>query len=196
MIGNKLKNKTKTSSAGYSIVEMLVAMSIFITVSTLSIGAFLNATEAQRIIIFEETIAENVNFAVEFMSRQMRTAVRSDNSACIPVGDTFGTPDSSTIKFVNTDGDCVEFRIQGTVLQYTSDATPLPGLRNYIDLIISDLVQIDRFDIVIDGESSGDGAHPRATISIEAIGVPQTSADPQNMVLIMQTTVSTRITDS
>ena len=189
-------NKTKNNLGGYSIIETLVAMSIFITVSTVAIGAFLDATEAQRIVVFEQTISENVNFAMEFMSRQMRTAIQSNDADCLALGDTFGSSGPGIVKFMNTDGQCIEFRVQTGKLLYTSDATVPPGSREYIELISSGLVQLDDFDIEISGHTASDTAQPRATLVLTVSGVPQSLSDPQDITLTIQTTVTTRIIES
>lgn len=198
MIGNKQKRTSNINSAGYSIIEALIAMSIFITVVTVAVDAFINAIEAQRVVVFEETIAENVNFAMEFISRQMRTAIHDPDGNCVTIGNTFSSVGPGIIKFRNAGGQCLEFRIQTSTgkLRYTSDATVPPGAREYVELISSGLVFVDSFDVILDGQNAGDNEQPRVTIVIEASGVPQNPTDPQNVTMTIQTTVTTRLPDS
>ncbi|MDX1607615.1 MAG: prepilin-type N-terminal cleavage/methylation domain-containing protein [Candidatus Spechtbacterales bacterium] len=192
-----MHNKNKQKSSGYTIVETLIAMSIFVIVAVLGVQSFLNALHAQRIVIMEQTVAQNVSFALEFMSRQMRTAVKSSQSPdddCLPFGSTFNANPPSII-FLNDDGECIEFRTQGGRLLYTSDATVPLGTREYIELISSGLVAIDTYDIIVSGQTDADNMQPKVTTILEASGVPQTPKDPQNVVIRAQTTISTRLLD-
>lgn len=184
---------TYKKQQGYSIIEALIAMAIFVTVVTVAVNAFAGALEAQRIVSAEQTIAENVNFAMEFMSRQIRTAVRSTDSDCVTVGDTFKV-EPPIITFTNDDGDCIRFRTQGQNLVYVPDATATPV--EVVNLISNPRVSVDRFSIYDQGIEDGDGGQPRITLVIEASWDEPANSKAPNVRLMLQTTVATRILDN
>lgn len=186
---NKYKN-----SQGYSIIEALIAMSIFITVVTVAINAFASALNAQKVVIAEETMSQNISFAMEFMNRQLRTATPAAIAGCgsLGVGDTF-VINPPRITFFNDDGNCVQFMRSGQKMVYVPDATASP-VEN-IDLISNPRISVDNFYISAQGGDELDGQQPRVTLTIEASWDDPNPKAP-NVDFILQTTVSTRLLDS
>jgi len=52
----------KRKSDGFSLLETIVAMGIFTVVISVTIGAFLVAIKAQRVVLTEKAMSENINF--------------------------------------------------------------------------------------------------------------------------------------
>ena len=82
-----LNIKRKTN--GFTLLEMTVSMGIFSIVMIVTIGAFLLTIKAQRVALAEKAVAENVSFAMEFMSRQMRVVKRDSLGVCIDSNNTY-----------------------------------------------------------------------------------------------------------
>ncbi len=76
------------SQDGQSLVEMLIAMSIFVIFIVIAVGGFLQAMANQRIVLKLSAATDNMSFTLEQMMREMR------------VGSNFSvSPDGSKISF-------------------------------------------------------------------------------------------------
>ena len=174
---------------GFTLMETIVALAIFTTVLLASFSAFTLSLSAHRAILAEKAISENVNYAVEFMSRQMRVAKRDGAGGCIASNTTYQTFSSDTeIKFINGGDECVRFFLSAGAIHY-ENITLDPG--TIIPLTTSAVVSVDLLDFSILGESRGDIEQPRATITIRASGVGN-RPEVQGARVDIQTTVVAR----
>ncbi len=57
---------------GFTLIEMIVSLGIFAVVAVIAIGALLKISDANRKAIILKTSINNLNFALEAMSREMR----------------------------------------------------------------------------------------------------------------------------
>src|SRR3989344_2766515 len=57
---------------GFTFIELMVAVSIFIVVMTISMGSIINVFDANRKSRSLKTVLNNLNLAVESMSKEMR----------------------------------------------------------------------------------------------------------------------------
>ena len=73
-----LKNKK-----GYSLIEMIVAVSLFSVVFLMIMTIYLSMVDSQRSVIASQNIQESMKFALEVMSKEMRSAQIS-NDTCNP----------------------------------------------------------------------------------------------------------------
>lgn len=62
----------KSKQKGFTLVEMIVSMAIFIVVALIAVGALLKVLDANRKSLNLKTAINNLNFALESMSREMR----------------------------------------------------------------------------------------------------------------------------
>ncbi|MDD5050415.1 MAG: type II secretion system protein [Candidatus Pacebacteria bacterium] len=62
----------KTQNSGFTLIEMMVAVSIFAIVMTISMAALLNIIAINRKSQAVKTVMNNLNFAMEEMSRDIR----------------------------------------------------------------------------------------------------------------------------
>ncbi len=58
---------------GFTIVELLVAMSIFIVLTTIATGAFIQALRSERRLLALMSVTNNVSLVLEQMTREIRT---------------------------------------------------------------------------------------------------------------------------
>lgn len=78
------KSFNKNSQSGFTLIEMIVSLAIFTVVALIALGALIKVMDANRKSISLKTAINNLNFAVESMSREMRVGskyqlvVRSD----------------------------------------------------------------------------------------------------------------------
>lgn len=177
--GSKISNVQK----GYSLVELIVALSIFGIIVTVAAGAFLASLEAHRRVVAEKEIAENVDFALEFMSRKMRVASKGDGT-CIGADTSFEVNGTSEITFIDSQGNCTTFRLDDdgdAIVVETAEARKLTD---------DTAVSVDELQFIVRGASDTDNEQPRVTIVVEA-----SSVDEETIAVETQTTVSTRRID-
>ena len=82
-----LKNKKRISSqkkiaGGFTLVEMIVSVAIFTIVAFVAVGALLKVIDANKKSQSLKTSINNLNFALESLSREMRVG---SNYTCISV---------------------------------------------------------------------------------------------------------------
>ncbi|MDX1535468.1 MAG: hypothetical protein R3346_01785 [Candidatus Spechtbacterales bacterium] len=191
--------QVKTES-GFTIIESLVAMFIFIITIGATVGAFTFSLTAQRLVFAEKQVSESVNFSLEFMTRQLRVAQRDLAGSCITVDKIFemvdldGDGDSDQITFINADDLCVRFtlNLSDNSVEYIED--PL-GTPDTIKLTNSEIVSITDIDFETLGEPSNDSIQSRVTVAIRAEGVGA-SEEAQSVNLETQTTVTSRRLDT
>lgn len=82
------KDKTK----GFSIVEALVAMAIFVTVITLAVGGFVTSVRLQRKALIMRTTQQNARNAIEIISKDARQAKSISICAEPPAGTCLRNP--------------------------------------------------------------------------------------------------------
>ena len=92
--------KTFKNKKGYSLLEMVVSVALFAVVFLMITSIYLSLIESQRSVISNQNIQESTKFIFEVMSKEIRTAVKSDNSC----GTYFGYPadNSPANKIFNT----------------------------------------------------------------------------------------------
>ncbi len=64
---------SKNKKSGFTIVELLVAMSIFIILVTIATGAFIQALRSERRLLALMSVSNNVSLVLEQMTREIRT---------------------------------------------------------------------------------------------------------------------------
>lgn len=60
------------SQKGFTLIEMIVALGVFAVVAVIAIGSLLKISDANRKSLTLKTSINNLNFALESMSREMR----------------------------------------------------------------------------------------------------------------------------
>jgi prepilin-type N-terminal cleavage/methylation domain-containing protein len=191
----------KNNNKGFTLIEVLIAMSIFTILIAIGIGGFVHTLHIQREIASFISVQDNTSLALEQMTREIRTGYlfckdpggTAPNGTCFSACTVSGPPATPTwtctglLDFKNGNGDTVDYRDTGGTLTRSLDgATPVP--------ITSNTVQIKYLTFTIFGNLEGDNWNPRITISM---GVFASSTDPvlMNDVLNLQTSVSAREID-
>ena len=180
MQNNKLKLKS-----GFTLIEMMVALAVFMVVMTITLAAFLNIVDIQKKTEAFRKVNDNLNFSMEMMMREIREGRMYGKS-----GESFTfrsrTENALVIYSFNSDG-----YIERCIISVTCDNTS--GQR-----ITSDDVTITSLYFTVSGEEIGpynggiDIDQPRVTISISG----KSGAKKIKTILDLQATVSQRKIDS
>lgn len=84
----------RTSASGFTLIEMIVALAVFTIVVLISVGSLLSITHSNRKAQAQKTIMNNLNFALESMTRTIR------------VGTNYRCADFGSLGDVNVPADC------------------------------------------------------------------------------------------
>jgi prepilin-type N-terminal cleavage/methylation domain-containing protein len=165
-------------SRGFTLVELMVAVSIFAIVMMIGVGALLSLVETNRRAQAINSVMNNLNAAVESMSRSMRvgTTYHCRDSSNVPSADTLTVPqDCQTgngnvlLAFEPADGDPDEdndqtvYRLNGRQLE----RSVFSGAANTWVALTAPEVSIDDFDFFVIGSPRGDGIQPRILMRIK-----------------------------
>src|SRR3954471_17274640 len=72
---------------GFTLVEMIVSVAIFMFVMVIAIGSLVSIIGADRKAQSIQSVADNLQFALDDMSRSVRTGI---GFSCSPPEDTYG----------------------------------------------------------------------------------------------------------
>lgn len=106
----------------FTLVEMLIAVSLFTVIVTISIGAILTVFDANRKAQASKTIVDNLNLSIENMARIVRfgSSYHCDGN----INTTFSNPptpancaNGGPLLAVNFKGNTIVYRLNGTTLE-------------------------------------------------------------------------------
>lgn len=194
------------SNKGFTLIELIVVMTVFFLVIGTALGIFISIVQHQKRILSEQELLNQTSYVVEYMSKALRMAktAEAENVGCIPLGYIYllTNPDISIgfykgIKFINqSDNDaCQEFFLDNsgsqTILRETKNGIPLGGTP-----LTSEKLHINSIKFGINGSngriggtqyaSKDDSSQPRVTIILDVQVKAGSSA------IKIQTTVSQR----
>lgn len=186
-----------SSKKGFSLIEIMVAVSLFAVVMTISVGSLLSLIEANRKAQALNSVINNLNFALENMSRNIRvgSTYYCSTSTSVPANlDT--TKDCSNggvlFAFEGNKGDPkdstdqIVYRFIGSRIEKSVDSGA-----TFIAVTASE-VTINEMKFYTVGSTRGDSSQPRVVMTIQGTaGISSKSKTNFNL----QTTVSQRILD-
>jgi len=149
----------KRKNQGFTLIEMLVGVSLFLVIFGTLIGSLAIVFQMQRKALAKQSIQDNLRYALEFMGREIRMSQPAPDSSCIPEGTNFQQSSTSEIKFVNFQSHCVHYFLQDNEIKREIDAktAPLTSFKLKIENLIFDLA----------GNDPSDNYQPRVTIIIK-----------------------------
>jgi len=171
----------------FTLVELLVVLTIFsIALGSIS-GIFISGIHSQRKIMVDQEILSQMSYVLEYMGRAIRMAKKDDISfsgqtkSCLS-GDKVNyevSLDQSQIKFRNYQNQCQSFYLSSNQIFEEKDGTSFS--------LTSPDLKINSLKFQVFGESQVDDLQPRVTIFIEV--------EKAKRNLKFQTTISQRDLD-
>ncbi|TSC69052.1 MAG: hypothetical protein G01um101466_213 [Parcubacteria group bacterium Gr01-1014_66] len=171
---------------GFSLLEMMVAMGIFLVVVGLAVNILIQTLMLQRKSAAIQSVVDNTRFTLELMTKEMRTGTSFSNASVC------GVASESGIEFETADSQKRRYYFQGDNLMRLvgidacANARPING----------DEVAIDQLGFILEGESTPpldtDG-QPYITIFLRV-----RSRDPRfgpDTTMNLQTSVAARLRD-
>lgn len=174
---------------GFSLVELLVAVVVFLIAATAAVGVFSSALRNQRYILASQQLLDQSSYALEYMSKSLRMAKENEGNECgIGSGNTYGTPAADSLKIKSQRKECQTFSLAGSAgnQQLVDSRKEVGGeeVYSYLPLLSEDF-NVQDFGVFIMEDSS---QQPRVTIMLDIVG-RQLKDKPR---MRLQTTVSQR----
>ena len=161
-----------SSSAGFTIVEVLVTSFIFSIIALTVSGLFIQTLAVQRRTFASQKIQENGLYIMELMSREIRVSKIQDQDS---------TDCSATsLTIIHPINGAVTYSLSAGVLQRTAGGVTT-------DLSSAD-VTFSRLNFCIDGSGQTDGKQARVAI----LASIQNRTGREILTTALQTTVSSR----
>lgn len=104
----------------FTLIEIVIAMSIFSIVSLAIVGAFADIVSIQRKVLGMQDVQNNARLLIESLSRELRMAVIDGSGTCAGMDNVFNIIGPSTIKFKNYKHECVEYKVLGSAIRKTA----------------------------------------------------------------------------
>jgi len=183
---------------GFTLIEMMVALSLFTVVITVSLGSLLSIIDANKKSQAIQSLMTNLNFVMDDISRNARVGSNyhcSDATNALdvtmvrncPSGDTLfafeptrGNPSSPTDQVV------YRFVNSGTGIEKSSD-----GGSSFVKITSSNIT-LDQMKFFVVGALSGDSQQPRVVIVMKGVAGVE---DKIKTNFNIQTTITQRILD-
>ncbi|HDH31667.1 MAG TPA: prepilin-type N-terminal cleavage/methylation domain-containing protein [Candidatus Wolfebacteria bacterium] len=190
----KTRNSLKAKNSklkGFTLIELIIAMGIFVIVISIVSVSFIQALRAQRSIAALMEANDNISLVFEQMVREIRTGYRfCTNIAPILNLDADFTGHcnglvNNELAFVNASEREVSYRFENEAIWKKVDVLGIP----MDEKITADNVKINYFNIILAGNDTGDNLQPRITISLS---ISPIGRDIKDVTINLQTTISSR----
>lgn len=190
------KARSRKLLAGFTLVELLISVSIFSLAIVVTIGALLNLTDANEKSQAILTAMDNLNAGVEQMARILR---EGDTYNCggtlISSGESDCTNGANSISFLDQSGQRTVYRYQeidgvGRLMrdkETPTETTTFP--------ITAPEINITELTFFVLGSSPSDNLQPRVLILIDGETVITGLKADEQSSFTLQTTVSQRTPD-
>lgn len=175
--------KTKMKK-GFTLIELMTAVSIFIIIMTISMGSIIGVFEANRKSRSLKTVLNNLNLAVESMSKEMRFGKNYHCGSGIVTLPQNCSSGDTLISFLSNDGVQITYRFSGPVIEKQV------GTGAFIAVTAPEIA-IDDLTFYTLGAGTGDSLQPKVLIKIKShAGQGKSRSD-----FTLQTLVSQRALD-
>lgn len=167
---------------GFTLLEMIVAIGVFSIAILISIGAFLNLENAEKKIQADIETQNNLRFALEIMSKEIRTGTSyhcSLNPGVEPIDCPSGL---NSLAFKNTSGQTIIYRQNSNRVEKSSDGGA------FFQPLTASNITVENLKFYVVGALTGDNIQPRVLIGLKAIG----QIGRAQSEFVLQTAVSQR----
>lgn len=157
--------RTSCLQRGYTLLEMIVAVGVFSIIMLAATGAYLTLISLDRHARATTDVVTNLSFAVDSMTREVRTGTEYACDA-VPDNNCTDTPGDS-FSYLNTDGDTIVYSLdEGQILQTNSST----GFSAYLTDERIDITSLDFYVRGVGIESSpAPEVQPQMTVTIEGV---------------------------
>lgn len=153
---------TKNSQQGFTLLELVTSMAIFLIIMGTVSGIFASILRNQRRVLSKQLIMSNTSYALEYMGRALRMAKKDtpSNQSCLSeTGLNYENPDDNQIKFLTHDEKCVTFKLENDQIKGVN----VNGEGKTLAFTSDDL-NIQKLKFTLNGQSQENNLQPTITI--------------------------------
>lgn len=170
--------KQKNKKTGFSLIEVLVATTVFVLVVSVAAGLFVHTLQSQRKVLAYQELFDQTSYIMEYMTRSIRMAKKQRTTidppiTCIdPIGRNYQLIglEGRHLRFIRWDHlvvpggafICYEFRLNVERIEVSRDRG------TSWTFLTSDRLRILNLRFIVEGDNPG--LQPRITILLEAEG--------------------------
>jgi prepilin-type N-terminal cleavage/methylation domain-containing protein len=179
---------------GFTVIELLVGMTVFVVVLSISVGTFIRGLRLQRNTVSLITVNDNLSLVLEQIAREARTGsefdISSPGALCPTVVGALNVCSGSAFEFSSAAAGRVGYRLQGDAIERGTGISGAP-VTNFVP-ITSDNVTIANLLVRLEYVFSG-GLQQAPRVTISLVG-NSSDSDPflSNVKVRLQATVSSR----
>lgn len=201
---NSISYIFRSKESGLTLMELLIAVTIFIFVMMSLTSIIIGLSAAQRNGIITQNMQENIRFAMEMISREIKLTQRSNSNndpsgICVPHGKNFKILGDTELFFINYSGQCVKYSVENDAIWRRTYQTPFnlsnPTQQGKITSPTKVKIHSLKFAKDINGNILGDtlndNKQPQIVISLKAQAVDKRYSP----IYQIQTTISQRELD-
>ncbi len=171
--------KQQNNNAGFTLIELMVSISVFSIVVVLMSGMLVTSLRGQEKGFTAQNVADNIRYAMEVMAKEVR------------MGSAFTQNNANEIQFTSNmphrNGSPIRFFLQGGRVMFDDNISPGDVVPAEAITAVNVAVSSLRFDLT----GTGAASHIRLIIVLEAASAG-TAADVATSINV-QTTISPRI---
>jgi len=177
---------------GYTLIEIMVGITLFTIILSAPIGFFVSSLKAQQKVLFSQQLLDNISYSMEYVSRALRMAKKDVSGTCItPKMNYEVTRSGAGIKFLNYHSACQEFFWDNSStprrLMEVKGGNTLPLTSDDLDVVTFRIGPTDSWD-------QSDDEQPKVTLYLEVKGIKSKRIEVQPQIKI-ETTISQRNLD-
>ncbi|MEX0672821.1 MAG: prepilin-type N-terminal cleavage/methylation domain-containing protein [Candidatus Paceibacterota bacterium] len=192
--------KQQKSNEGFTLVELLVALALFLVVMTIALGGLITMLDMNRKVHSLQVVMNGFNYTLESMTRDIRFGEKYtcdseeyniDGSPC-PGGDS-----TMSVRFIELDGTWknIAYRLQNSRIERCNEEVSqgdesAPGgvcMDEWVP-ISSQLIEISSLYFFVTGAATSPMTQPRVTMVINGVA----TVEGESTDFTLQTTVSQR----
>jgi len=198
MLGN-----CKNNQRGFTLIEVLVSLSIFTVVVTISVSVLYSLIDANARSRNSQSVATNLSFMLDSMTREIRTGTHYYCATTLSQSLPTALNDNATQDCTLGNGVSLSFNEGGRSLTRNANSRRIAyrlndghlqrrlGAGSWVDLTADDVV-IEKLQFRVGGATASDDFAPTVTVYIKGrVGDEETTRDDFDI----QTTITQRLLD-
>ena len=144
---NYCKRLTSGQPRGFTLVELLVSMSIFVTIGVLTLGIFTQSLRSQRKSLVKAQIQRESQLIMETMTKKIRTSIVDYDEYVGPINNPASTlylrdANNDSVAFRKSQNNALEVSFNGgSFKQFTAQSVLITNLDFFIEPVADPFVK-------------------------------------------------------
>ena len=180
---------TRKNKNGFSLIEVLVATSLFVIIMTASLNIFKMVIDSQRSAIATQNVEESLKYFLEVTGKEVRMAKRNSDGLCSlsSTGIYQTNAGKTNLVFKNYENQCVAYSLSfDSASQVNRFTISRNGITGYITPA---KINVDELNFILRPEGGANNNQPTVTMELIAHALGKDSARSEMRI---QTTLTSR----